>query len=559
MKKMIYTFCILQFAFCTLHSLPSFPGAEGWGTETPGGRGGRVILVTNTGPSGAGSLTTALKASGPRIIVFTVSGVIDLPNISLVLSNSDVTIAGQTSPGGVTLTNTFSGQNILTSYHQDFNNAVFRFLRLRALSNNTDDCASFNTCNHLVFDHCEFSGGQDECFSLPANNDVTIQWCSIHNSTPNTGGSGWGGTLMGYLPTSHISIHHNLWAHNFARYPGLHWGDQQPPDSGKIDMRNNIVYNTQRTYGITGSFTGTLWVNSVGNLFIEGPSSEAIQNQLTLGGIIYARDNYNYLLTSEKVDLCSGAGLFRSYGDMRYGDTVSTPWPCPEVTTFSSEAAYDSVLNKVGALPRDTMMRRTVEEIHARTGEVKTVGYDLLAYAPLPSGPGPAAPADADMDGMPDFWETGMGFNPSDSAGKNADHDNDGYTNIEEYINDLALARLCEDYYNQVYPVPDNWDDYDPSCCRSLAVESPQTMTSIYPDRLTVSPNPGYGTAFHVKTSLNHGNIRIFDMTGRLVADFPTGKAARWNPGNNIAAGVYTVSWTLGKTVKGQKRLVLIK
>jgi hypothetical protein len=544
-------------------AIPAFPGAEGWGTETPGGRGGRVILVTNTNASGAGSLLAAFIATGPRIIVFRVSGTINLPGVNLRQTHSHVTVAGQTSPAGVTLTNTFNGNNIMTSYHENFNNAVFRFLRLRGLSNNTDDCASFNTCDNMVFDHCEFSGGQDESFSLPANHDVTLQWCAVHNSTPNTGGSGWGGTLMGYLPTSHISIHHNLWAHNFARYPGLHWGDQQPPDSGKIDLRNNIVYNTQRTYAITTGFTGTLWANSVGNLFIEGPSSEAIQNQLTMSGTIYARDNYNYLLSGAQVDLCSGAGLFRSYGDMRYGDTVSTPWPTPSVTTFTSAQAYDSVLAKVGALPRDTMMRRTIEEAYARTGEVKTYTYDLLDYAPLPSDPGPAPPADADLDGMPDFWEDGVGLDKNSASDNTGDLDGDGYTNIEEYINDLALARLCQDYYNTVYPIPNDWPDYNPSCCKSLAVERSIQKTGRF--ELSAAPNP-FHTAVaitvngHAVETLHfqgkrHGNIKcnvstmsVYDTHGRMIDRIAPrdGRTFTWSAGN-MPAGIYIARLTVGK------------
>jgi pectate lyase len=533
---------ILSFCLSASFGLPNFPGAQGWGTETVGGRNGRVILVTNTNPSGAGSLLAAFQAAGPRIVVFRTSGVINMNFDNFNASTSFLTVAGQTSPGGITLT--ANGGTILESYHSGFHDAVFRFLRVRS-NDNTYDNISFATVYNIVIDHCDFSGASDECFDICSSHDFTVQWTTIANSSSCSGCQTYG-ALIAYAPTSQITMHHSLWAHHINRSPYFHWNNAAAINNGQIDFRNNISYDGRDYFLVLGMPGGPIHINIVSNYFKAGPSTPVDKKPLSIPSemVMYDSDNVwdpqSGQITNDIVNMWSNP------------QTTSTPWPMPEVTTMTADQTYDTVLAKVGAWPRDAMNTRTVNEVINRTG---TMGKD--DDAKITSGP--TAPADADNDGMPDFWETGMGFNPNDSAGKNADHDNDGYTNIEEYINDLALARLCEDYYNPVYPVPDNWDDYDPSCCKSLAVEIPRTMATILPDRLTVSPNPGYGAAFHVKTSLNHGKIRIFDMAGRLVVSFPAGKTARWNPGHNIAAGVYTVSWTHGPNLKTQKHLVLIK
>lgn len=539
MKRTIL-FLAIALSTARLHALPAFPGAEGWGAETPGGRGGKVYIVDTLEGIAEGSLYHALNAREPRIIVFRVSGVIETRGFSFQLAHSNVTIAGQTSPGGVTLVNRLNANDVLGSYAQNFGHGVFRFLRMRGLSNNTDDCVSFNTCNNMVFDHCEFSGGQDECFSIPAGHDYTVQWCAVHNSTPNVGGSGWGGSLMS---NSHVSIHHNLWANNFARYPNTDWSYTAIPDSGRYDMVNNIVYNTQRTYGM-GSGGHEKLVNMTGCLFIQGPSTEEIRNQLGISAWVYARDNFNYLLNGTHTDLCSGAGLINTYGNLRYGDTVSVRWPMPEATVYPSAQAYDTVLAKVGALPRDTMMRRTVAEVHTRTGEVKNYTYDLLTYAPLPAGPFPDAPADGDRDGMPDFWESAVGLNPSDSSDQAGDFDQTGYTNIEKYVNDLALARLCRNYYYPVYPIPADWPDYNPSCCQSVSAENLPVRENVF---LTLTPNPfNPGTVVRLpEGAAQPGVLDIFSIDGKHVCRLAgtAQRAVAWNgrdaAGKQAAPGAY--------------------
>lgn len=479
-----------------ISALPAFPGAQGWGTETTHGRGGKVYIVDTLDGTGKGSLYWAMSASGPRIIVFRVSGVIETQGFMFGLANSNVMIAGQTSPGGVTLVNRKTpGGIVLSSYASNFGNGVFRFLRLRGLINGNDDCSSFNSTHNLVFDHCEFSGGQDECFSVPVSHDFTVQWCAIHNSTPNTGSSGWGGSLMS---NSHVSIHHNLWANNFARYPNTDWSYVSIPDSGRYDMVNNIIYNTQRAYSI-GNGGKEKQINMIGNLYLQGPSTEDLAKQVSLTAYVFARDNFMWFTNGTTKDLCSGSGWLNTYGYLRYGDTASTRWPMPEVPTYSATANYDSVVLRVGALPRDTMMRRTIQEVKSRTGIVKTHTYDLLTYAPLPEGPFPQAPSDVDKDGMPDFWESAVGLNPNDSSDATGDFDGSGYTNIEKYINDLALARLGYDYYYPVYPIPSNWSDYNPSSVHQISVEVQRAQGNA--QTLVIQPNP-----FNPTTTIHFSN-----------------------------------------------------
>ncbi|MDQ3003029.1 MAG: hypothetical protein M3Y08_17425, partial [Fibrobacterota bacterium] len=217
--------CIALFsAYAHIHALPAFPGAEGWGAETPGGRGAsprtappKVYVVTTLASSGKGSFNEAFLTKGPRIIVFRVSGVIDLnPNSSaqnyLDSTNSYVTIAGQTSPGGVTFTSSKGGSSIMLCYHGKMTNGIFRFLRFRATAEN-EDGITMSKISNFIFDHTDFSGARDETLDLTATHHITLQWCTVANSSV---GQTYG-FLMGYPPTSQISIHHNLMAHHVYR------------------------------------------------------------------------------------------------------------------------------------------------------------------------------------------------------------------------------------------------------------------------------------------------------------------------------------------------------
>jgi pectate lyase len=400
----------------------AFHGAEGFGTETPGGRGGKVYVVTTLDWDGPGSLSEALLAKEPRIVVFRVSGVIDVPGGGMSVlteASSFVTVAGQTSPGGITLR---GAGTTLESYHSGFHDGVFRFLRFRG--NGNYDNLSFNDTHHLVFDHCDFSGAEDEAFDITFSHDFTVSWTTITNSGP--GGQVYG-HLMAYPPTSNITMHHNFSAHHKNRCgPHMHWGPEgvAPADGAKLDYRNNVIYDCafEKGVDVTSPMTGHLEFNLIGNYAKAGPNTPNAGNTAFMGvgetARIYERDNVYE----------PGLPMFTIYS---HPEIVAKAFDFPPVTTDFAATVFERVLDRVGAWPRDAMNTRTIAEARAGTGKIGVVTDALIES-------GPAAPADGDRDGIADAWEAAHGLNGNDRSDASGDRDGDGYTNIEEYVNELA-------------------------------------------------------------------------------------------------------------------------
>jgi hypothetical protein len=393
--------------------LRAFPGAEGFGTDTPGGRGGRVIVVDTLASDGPGSFREAMLATGPRTIVFRVSGVIELEDgIVVGEANSYVTVAGQTSPGGIT----FRGE--LSSYRDNFHDAVFRFVRFRGQDNY--DNLALNDVHHIVFDHCDFSGAEDETLDITFARDVTVQWSTIANS--ETDGQNYG-ILMAYPPTTNITMHHNLSAHHAGRCaPQFHWDVEVIP--ARVDFRNNVVYNCAFDVGFyAGGFDALLEINLVGNYFKVGPSSPSDPAMFRMPNLsrAFSLDN-------------GGVGHveFSSYSEH---SSEPQAFAAPLVTTHSLADGFEAVMKHVGAFPRDAMNDRTVNEARTGTGSLGKTDDPLILD-------GPAAPTDDDRDGMPDDWEINRGLSPTDPMDALGDDDADGYTNLEEYLHGRAMELL---------------------------------------------------------------------------------------------------------------------
>jgi hypothetical protein len=399
----------------------AFPGAEGFGTGTSAGRGGRVLVVTTLASDGPGSLRAALETTGPRIVVFRVSGVIDLEGSTLELLNehSELTVLGQTSPGGITIT---GADTLLSAYHQDLHDVVLRFLRFRGPAYDT---ISFNTVDSVVVDHCDFSAGTDETFDITYGTNITVQWSTVTNSVAGEGSQNYG-TLLAYEPTTNISWHHNLQAHHYGRcLPHMHWaGDGSGPAGGaNVDVRNNVVYNcgTQDAmYASEYPDTGVNW-NWVGNFAKVGPDSPAGSYIANIADNIFAEDN-----VFEGVDY--DGLVFHEYGAW---DPVSAPFDFPAVTTTSAAEAYEAVLGFAGAWPRDAMNERTVAEVRSGTGTLGKTDDALSTDDPTP-------PQDADLDGLPDDWEAEHGLSSSDPGDSAGLDEATGYAWIEVYANERA-------------------------------------------------------------------------------------------------------------------------
>ena len=233
----------------------AFPGAEGFGKEVTGGRGGKVIKVSNLNDNGIGSFRAAADASGARIIVFDVSGTIEL-NSAIELKNKDISIAGQTAPGdGITLKN--YPLNVKTS------NVIIRFLRFRMGDEKAveaDAIGGFGS-RDIIVDHCSMSWSTDECVSFYNNDSLTLQWCiiseSLRVSSHGKGAHGYGGIWGG----KNASFHHNLMANHDSRNP--RFGEREGTAyalTDLVDVRNNVFYNwgSNSAYGgeATCSYNG---------------------------------------------------------------------------------------------------------------------------------------------------------------------------------------------------------------------------------------------------------------------------------------------------------------
>lgn len=412
-------------------SLPSFPGAEGFGATTPGGRGGKVLFVTTLDDAGPGSLRAACEAEGPRIVVFRVSGTIALKR-PLTVTKPYLTIAGQTAPGdGICLRdNTFG---IAT------HDVVVRHLRSRLGDETVREADALDVLNgarNVVIDHCSATWSIDECLSLSGDNqNITVQWCligeSLRQSKHAKGAHGYGSLARANGP---VTFHHNLWIHNDARNPRMGDNYGRGPNFPTFDVRNNVIYNFGGT--ASGLTQGILKVNYVANYIRPGPSSRA-KTPITTGPKsdmqFFIRDNVfegNEPLTRDNSQFFSAVELEGA----RVVRTVEQPFAVPAVKTVSAHDAVELVLTSVGAsLPkRDAVDARLVGHVRTRGGKMINSQTEVGGWPELKST---AAPADSDNDGMPDEWETKHRLNPRESADATTDADKDGYTNVEEFLN----------------------------------------------------------------------------------------------------------------------------
>jgi hypothetical protein len=414
-------------------ALPAFPGAEGFGATTPGGRGGKILRVTNLNDAGPGSFRAACEASGARIVVFDVSGTIALKHPILVRTPF-LTIAGQTAPGdGICLRDASFG--IAT------HDVVVRFLRVRLgdVSAREDDCIDLHHgARNCIIDHCSATWSIDECLSTSGDvQDCTVQWCligeALNASTHAKGNHGYGSLARANGP---FSWHHNLWIHNDARNPRL--GDNYGRGSSpRFDVRNNVIYNFGGT--ASGLTQGKFEANYVANYLRPGPSSRA-KTPITIGDKsdlqFFIRDNIlegDAALTADNTRFFSAV----EFDGVRQVRTVDQPFAAPAVQTWAPKEAYARVLEGVGATRprRDPVDTRLIAHVRDRKGAIINSQTEVGGWPELKST---AATRDTDGDGMPDEWETAHGLNPRDALDGAKFSAPGSYTNVEVYLNQLA-------------------------------------------------------------------------------------------------------------------------
>jgi pectate lyase len=449
--------CCLPLLFAgTALAIPAFPGAEGCGANAAGGRGGDLYFVTNTNDTGAGSLRNGIStASGPRTILFKVSGNIDLMS-TLSINRSNLTIAGQTAPGdGITLRRR-------TTSVQDTHDVIVRHLRCRPGDlDSTFEDDSFHVVNgtNIMVDHVSASWSVDECLSVTHSTNVTIQWCTIGESLKNSqhakGAHGYGSLLR--YGMGQLTYHHNLYQHNDSRNPRL--GDRL-----KLDFVNNVIYNWGGTAGYSGGNGATEdakdnpggvftnYLNYIGNYLVAGPSSTSPRIAFDSGAtntVIYQFNNFIDTNKNTVLDgMNTGWGMFGTPYNIG-----ASPYPLPAVTTNTPAVAYQRVLAFVGAWQvRDEPDLRLIGTVRTHTGRLVDAvgpanqatdyvtnninGTNYIFVRGWPTLNSTTPPADTDDDGMPDYWERALNWNP---AVANNNHTNtDSYTDLEWFLNWLA-------------------------------------------------------------------------------------------------------------------------
>jgi hypothetical protein len=438
----------------------AFPGAEGCGMFTTGGRGGAVYHVTTLEDnSSKGSLRYALSQSGARTIVFDVAGIIELKS-ALTISKGDVTIAGQTAPGdGICISN-YTVQN-------NADNVVMRFVRFRLGDGvaGQEDCIWGRNHAYIILDHCSMSWSIDECASFYANENFTLQWCilteSMNNSAHSKGAHGYGGIWGG----KNASFHHNLLSNHHSRNPRIDHPEIYPKSGdtfdwskrGNVDLRNLVVYN----WGDNSSYGGEGGkFNFVNCWYKPGPDSkdrhyfvDAYKNY-TRGDKTVVDYGYPLLYMSGNVNTKyeditgnNAAGIYWHNGGtgtlQGTAHTITGPsGQAAYTTTHTAEAGKDAVLAFAGdRLHRDAVDIRATDGVKNNTGKIIDTPVDVGGWPEYTASAEQLAKlADADKDGMPDWFEDQFGLkkgDASDAAVVWLDK-NGRYSNLEMYLHYLV-------------------------------------------------------------------------------------------------------------------------
>ena len=478
-KNMLLLMGVLLMLFSSVHAqVPAFPGADGYGRYTKGGRGGSVYYVTTLEDGNKqGTLRYAVENLSNVTVLFKVSGTIHL-NSQLNISKPNITIAGQTAPGdGICI----ADYPVMVNA----NNIIIRYLRFRMGDEKVTveeaegaDAFGGRFCRNVIIDHCSVSWCTDECASFYANYDFTMQWCIIseslrmskHPKQAHGYGAIWGG--MG------ASYYHNMIIHHDSRTPRFGTGNVMPLEDHKTDMRNNVIYNWSGNgcYGAEG-----MYINMVNNYWKPGPATTSSSKNRFIGiddatpgdgttsvwGKYYITGNMNTNYSNITNDNWAGVVINSSSlingnpskDDLRSDEPLGT---IPEFHQHTAQEAYAMVLDYAGcSLKRDAIDDRLVTECRNGTATFKGASAnkggiidsqtDLKPddagddWSPWPALAQTAAPVDSDGDGMPDNWEDLHGLDASDASDGKLTNE-EGYTMLEVYLNSI-VDKITEKQY----------------------------------------------------------------------------------------------------------------
>ncbi|MBN2343762.1 MAG: pectate lyase [Deltaproteobacteria bacterium] len=403
----------------------AFPGAEGFGRYASGGRGGTVYHVTNLNDSGTGSLRDAVSAPN-RIVVFDVGGIINI--FSRIVVHSNIYIAGQTAPGGGI---TVYGNGVAFNSDSGDGNTIVRYIRVRmgAGGDSGKDAVSISLGQNYMFDHVSISWGRDGTLDVngtPIDN-LSFQECIISQGV-NVDNHSTGGLMQPSGVDGRWSMIRSLYIDNKTR---------NPKARGRHEFINSVLYNWAEHGYIMGDTTnGTSECNLIGNYFIYGPSSNSDTHitGTTEYFHVYPEDNW---VDSNKNGTLDGS-LLTNY---KTATVMTSPFDYPGMNQqMSAQDALAHVIDNVGAsIVRDAVDELLIGQLmsYGTEGQIVTTEADNGISGNVGTVANGTPPIDSDQDGMPDDWETARGLNPS-VADDSGDDDDDGYTNIEEYLSCLV-------------------------------------------------------------------------------------------------------------------------
>lgn len=431
--------------------LKAFPGAEGFGKYSKGGRGGRVIYVTNLNDSGEGSLRHAIDQSGPRTVLFKVSGYITL-NSALMIKDNNITIAGQTAPGdGVTLR--ISGNGDFPCMRVKASDVIIRGIRFRPgpgkIKSIMGDGLVLLSGNNIIIDHCSFSWSTDELTDPYGATNVTYQHCifsealmySSHIYSTDPSNSQYRSPhSMGMLigdKSDKVSIYNSLFAHNNQRNP-LIGGNTSI--GGDFELVNNVYYN----WGAFGTVIKTgsnSQVNLINSLHIPGNNTNKNRKPILIGetASVFCRNNqsdYRNFGENEELALAYFKSPFNETVEKSKLNKTPFPFPLSDTKLKSRELLLDDILNDSGAFKTDQVDFRIIQDVTNQSGSFIDDPSEVGGYPMLETGQNYP---DQDNDGMDDNWEIQNGLNPNDSSDGNSNVTDKGYTNLEKFLHQLTL------------------------------------------------------------------------------------------------------------------------
>lgn len=584
LKSLLFfgTFILISASIFAQQLTPAFPTAEGYGKYAKGGRGGQVVFVTNLDdyiaynnmePEIPGSFRWALKqySGQPLTVIFRVSGTIKLkPYIvsgknqnDIRVSRTNLTIAGQTAPGeGICIRN--SKVNLGGSTDLIVRNVRFR------IGENAEDSTFIpggsvgcENALRVIFDHCVFGWSGEENITMYDNRYTTVQWSVMHEGLYDDGHGKGNRSYGGQCGGINATWHHNLFAHNYSRSPRLNGARTDNEVKVFIEFINNVNYNWGRQGAPYGGelYAGTArshTANFVGNYYKPGPGTDASRIFFSVGTLIagantpkwhvsgnimegnssQTTNNWNgfsvdYASTGlTQNDLKSDTMLMPPLANVYMGKWVEyAPY---KINIQSAQDAYNSVVQKVGTINRDSVERRIIREVKTGTSIFKASqgkwgiidkSYNAEGYLAYPAA---TAPVDNDNDGMADEWEVANGLNPANADDRNLTTA-EGYTALEVYLNSLMGENIEHNFFSAVENI--NYID-----------------ASLVP---TITKN-----SFKIICNEQLESVRIFDITGK--------KVKTWNLTSEyivdiseLNSGLYFVE--LSGTDKKSNKLKIIK